>query len=297
LQLSDCFTGGKSDNPMKTLLLLLSIFPLFRLSAQIPEFNEDSLALHHVRSITQWTYAMEKTGKKYEAMKMFTNEYDSSGKIVKHIDPDGPHSLGEEKELFTYTPFGKISNYKYLIDTTLILSIDYTYDSLKELITETVNDKDCKDTSKNYRIQHRYGLVLINRNQSLTDTALCRKCDEAMKISIYSGSGLPLSSERKYGRDGKLRSETTYSYTDNGKLKECYMKWNFKCSNCLNDRAIYQYTISGRLLKETHFRDTREVEKEYIYEYDKKGLLTQAKRTYYQNTRILVSDYTYVFFK
>lgn len=276
------------------LLFLISSLPVF-LSAQIPDFNRDSLAMKHVKSVTEWTYAMEKNGKKYEAMKMLTNEYDRLGRIQRHTDHDGAHSPGEEKELFSYTNFGKLNTYAHYVDTALILTIAYQYDSLNQLKTEVVRDADCKDSSRNYTILHHYTRTWDNAHRSFTDTAWCSTCFEARKVTDYDSRMNPVS-ENKYDRNGRLLSEITCRYKEDRKLKEKYTKWNYKCSRCINDRAVYVYNPGGMLIRETHFRDTREVEKDCFYEYDGRGLLARARRTYFQNPRILVSEYRYVFY-
>lgn len=181
------------------------------------------------------------------------------GLISKNIIHEGL-TINEDMQEFDYFDFKKMKHYKYYIDTTLVLKIDYIYKNIGNLLFENVEDFDCRDSSKVYQIQHSY---LFNPNGVIkVDTAICHSCGEAKKITKYYDSN-NIEFELKYDNHGNKIHDIRYIYDKKGNL-------------------IEKLNIGKRNKTKTKY--------EYIY---KNGKLFQIRKKRSNNPRILVSEFVY----
>ena len=270
----------------KYVVVILSLFAQ-SVYSQLPDLEKSTLVKNNVKLVSEWKYAMESDGTKYESSKLKSRIFNRIGDPIEDVFHDGLYSISEEKAVYQYDQSGILVEWIHYIDTTIWKHATYEYDSLSRKTLEIRKDKF---ESIPIEISYLYGFDEIQ--QTKEETAVCEVC-YLHKIRRLYGMNGNLNCILKYNENDSIINEVRFSYNTQNQLikEEAFSKHN--CSNCLDYHVLYEYNSNGQLISETHFSQKNNFERKFIYEYDPSGLNTRTLRTYRNNERTIVSLYEF----
>jgi len=283
-------------NMKKTLIFLLSIYSC-SVYSQLPELTKEFVLMNKIKSVTEWKYAVDSNGTKYESIKLRSNRYNQAGDHTEYINHEGLYTVNEERGIYQYNEAGELIKWAYYIDTNAyysdtnaIKTAHYEYDSLSRRIKETRKHKH----DSTYVIYYSYTMDQASGKREII--SICDICFKAKSVLQYDKT-IKLVYAAHYSNVDTLISEVKLFYNKDSNLVREETKWLVECEGCIDKIIIYEYDKEEYLISETHSTNQHIIERKFIYIYDSSGINSRVLRTIWGNDNTLVSDYKYEFYK